>query len=262
MATDERAGYSIRDLQDVLGLTRAVILGYVKAGFVSPARGPRNAYRFGFADVVLLRTARNLHAMGIAPRRVRRSLLRLRAELPYAQPLTGLKISAVGDHIAVREGMRQRNAESGQWLLDFDVHAAGALLRFPAHEGARSRDAPSHSRASSSGRGDATTTTPDERDAHLDRGAALHEAARYAEALDVYHAGLRRFPEDAELHFNRAIALEDLGRLDDAVAAYQTCLAIDAGFADAHWNVARLYERLGIVQQALRHFSAFRRLER
>ncbi len=67
----------------------------------------------------------------------------------------------------------------------------------------------------------------------------------------------------ALLHFNRAIALEDLPDRDrDAQQAYQRSLELDPTLADAHYNLARLHEKLGHQQAALRHFSAYRRLQR
>ena len=56
------APYTIRSIQEMLGLSRGVIAGLIAAGFVAPSRGPRNEYRFTFQDVVLLRTAVELQA--------------------------------------------------------------------------------------------------------------------------------------------------------------------------------------------------------
>ena len=78
----------------------------------------------------------------------------------------------------------------------------------------------------------------------------------------MYDQGLARAPREARLHYNRALALEDLGRENDALAAYEACIAMAEDFADAHFNAARLYEQLGRKQLALRHFSAYRRLQR
>ncbi|MEO8527064.1 MAG: tetratricopeptide repeat protein, partial [Caldimonas sp.] len=78
----------------------------------------------------------------------------------------------------------------------------------------------------------------------------------------LYDEALRRFPDEALLHFNRAVALEDKGRPADALAGYNTSLQLDPDLADAHYNAARLHEQLGDAKKALRHLSAYRRLER
>jgi hypothetical protein len=111
--------YSIRSIQEMLGLSRGVISSLIAAGFVAPARGPRNEYRFTFQDVVLLRTAAELQAARIAPRRILQALRRLKEKLPAELPLAGLRISAVGNDVTVRDGRSQWHADSGQLVMDF-----------------------------------------------------------------------------------------------------------------------------------------------
>ena len=113
--------FTLSSIQSMLGLSRSVITSLVAAGFVTPTRGKRQEYRFSFQDVVLLRTAYSLQAANIPPRKILRSLQRLKATLPEELPLSGLRIAAVGSEIAVREGDKHWNAESGQLLMDFEV---------------------------------------------------------------------------------------------------------------------------------------------
>ncbi|SDI92484.1 hypothetical protein SAMN04487926_12761 [Paraburkholderia steynii] len=97
----------MRELQGMLGVSRSVLSGLVAAGFVSPTRGPRNAWRFTFQDAVLLRTAMQLRAARIPPRKIIAALSRLREALPDELPLTGIRVSAVGNEVAVRTGPSQ-----------------------------------------------------------------------------------------------------------------------------------------------------------
>ena len=62
--------YTIRAIQEMLGLSRGVITGLIASGFVAPSRGPRNEYRFTFREVVLLRTAVDLQAANIPARKI------------------------------------------------------------------------------------------------------------------------------------------------------------------------------------------------
>src|SRR5215212_4416794 len=116
--------YSVRDLQSMLGISRTVIGNLIASGFVAPSRGRRNEYRFTFQDVVLLRTAYSLREAKIPARKILHSLRRLRAALPDEVPLTGLRISAVGNEVAIQEGNARRHVDSGQLLFDFDVQAS------------------------------------------------------------------------------------------------------------------------------------------
>jgi tetratricopeptide (TPR) repeat protein len=286
-----QAFYSVRGIQEMLGLSRGVILGLVDAGFVTPRRGPRNEYRFSFRDVVLLRTAVELRAAQISQRKILAALRQLRASLPTEMPLTGLRITAVGNDVTVKEGGAQWQAESGQRVMDFEVDAATggvtvlqpvALRRStPAGRSAQGEEGEEGEEGDAAGwfaRAEALETRdpaaaeaayrsalalePGFADASLNLGALLCEARRYREAVELYDAAVRLNPGEALLHFNRAIALEDQGRLEAALASYNTSLQLDPDLADAHFNAARLHEQLGDAKKAVRHLSAYRRLQR
>ena len=270
--------YTIRGIQEMLGLSRGVISGLIDAGFVAPGRGPRNEYRITFQDVVLLRTAVELQGARVAPRKILSALRRLKATLPGELPLTGLRITAVGNDVTVRDGRSQWQAESGQLVMDFELAPAQGtvtlLQRKPVASQARPQDdaASVFSQGEALERSDMTAAEaayrkvlvldPDHTDAYLNLGALLCESKRCGEAVALYDEALRRFPNEALLHFNRAVALEDKGRLVDALSGYNTSLQLDADLADAHYNAARLHEQLGDAKKALRHLSAYRRLER
>ena len=99
--------YGVRDVEKLLGLPRSTIRALVDAGFVTPARGARNAWRFSFQDLIVLRTAQALSQAKVAPRRITRSLRELRRHLPESMPMSGLRIGAVGDRVVVSEGGKQ-----------------------------------------------------------------------------------------------------------------------------------------------------------
>lgn len=271
--------YTLRSIQEILGISRGVITGLIGAGFVSPTRGPRNEYRFSFQDVVLLRTAYGLQAAHISSRKILRSLQHLKSTLPAELPLTGLHITAVGNDVAVREGGAHRSAESGQLLIDFEVAPAadGATVMFlqrqPSQPVPPSEDPsawfahgevvePKDKEAAEAAYRQALALAPDYADAYMNLGALLCDEGRCEEAVELYEEALRYCPFAPAVHFNRAIALEDLGRAEEALASYETCLDLSPDLANAHFNAARLYEKSGDFQKALRHFSAYRRLNR
>src|SRR5512138_1782818 len=112
----------------MLGLSATTVSRLVDAGFVTPSRGPRNEFQFSFQDVVLLRTAHRLQSAKIPPRKIVKALASLRAQLPEQLPLSGLRISAVGNDVAVHEGGVRWEAETKQLLLDFEVTPAGGTV--------------------------------------------------------------------------------------------------------------------------------------
>ena len=266
--------YTLSGIESMLGLSRAVITGLVTAGFVTPTRGKRREYRFSFQDVVLLRTAHSLQAAQIPARRIVRSLQRLRATLPSELPLTGLRITAVGGDVAVREGEQQWDAESGQLLIDFEVKPAQGSVQFlsaPPQPGAGDArawfergvtlEAGAPAQAEQAYR-EAIARAPSFADPYLNLGVLLGDAGRVAEAAECYRQGLLHCPREALLHFNLGVALEDLEQNADALRAYETCLRLEPTLADAHYNAARLHEQSGHATQAIRHYSEYRRLQR
>ena len=269
-----QAPFTLRHVEGMLGLGRGVIAGLIDAGFVSPSRGRRNEYRFTFQDVVLLRTAFELKSANVPSRRLLRSLQRLKSKLPEELPLSGLRIRAIGNDIAVRTADAQWEADSGQLLMDFEVAAPAGTISFlqkVTHDAApRStvdwfeegeRLEAADPAAAEAAYRQALMATPANIDAALNLGVMLCEAGRCTEAIELYDRALLHSPASAALHFNRAIALEDQGRHREAVTGYERCLKLDARFHDAHFNAARLYENLGELRSAVRHYSAYRRLQ-
>jgi len=269
--------YSMRDVQRVLRLSPDTTRNLIKAGFVKPARGARREYCFSFQDLIVLRTARALIDAKIPARRIRRSLESLRRELPESVPLSGLSISAVGDHVVVREGDSQRQVDSGQYLLGLDISMEDGVLRVVEHrEPAPPAPVPTvlpgdwFAQALSLERTDpqaalaawrhAVDEDASNTAAWTNLGRLLHEQGLTAQAAEVYGRALAQVGPDALLLFNHGVLLEDLGKPAAALAAYQSALAEDPDLADCHYNLARLYESLGEAQHAIRHLGQYRRL--
>lgn len=272
--TSAEAPFTLKRVQEMLGLSRTTITGLIEAGFVAPVRGPRNAHRFSFQDMMLLRTAFALQQASIPPRKILRSLAKLKAELPQELPLTGLRITAVGADVAVRDRSGQWQADSGQLLMDFEVSGvAGSVSFFPklaAGEGPASIDwfrrgealEQTDVAAAEAAYRRAIELNPGRSEPYLNLGAVLCEAGRCGEAVELYEHAAGTVGHDPFIHFNHAIALEDQERFDAAIAAYERALELDGRFSDAHYNLGLLLETLGDGQGALRHFNAYRRLER
>ena len=269
--------YSMRDVQRLLRLSPDTTRNLIKAGFLKPARGARREYRFSFQDLIVLRTARALIDAKIPTRRIHRSLESLRRELPESVPLSGLSISAVGDHVVVREGATQRQVDSGQYLLGLDVSMENGVLRVVER-----RQEASPARADTAPRGDwfAQALTLESTDpegaltawrqavdedasnaaAWTNWGRLLHEQGRTQQAAEVYRRALAQVGPNPLLLFNQGVLLEDLGDAAAALEAYRSAIAEDPELADCHYNLARLYESLGEPQHAIRHLGQYRRL--
>ncbi len=273
---------SVGEVEKVLRLSRSTIRGLISRGFVSPARGPRREYRFTFQDLIVLRTARALALANVPRRRITRSLRELRRSLPDVVPLSGLNICAVGEQVVVRDRGAQWNADSGQYLLELDVHqVADGSLQIVEHVRAAGTQLPPAAEptddadelfqqaldiesenvaAACLAYEKCIASDPEHLGARINWGRLLHEKGRLAEAEKVYRGALQFGGEDATVLFNLGVLLEDRGKRDAAIDIYLRTIAEDPDFADAHFNLARLYEIAGKPQHAIRHLANYRRL--
>ncbi|HEU4924486.1 MAG TPA: tetratricopeptide repeat protein [Burkholderiales bacterium] len=226
--------FGVREVEKLLHLPRRTIHGLVRAGFVSPERGPRQAYLFSFQDLIVLRTAQALATAKVPARRIAASLRELRRHLPDSMPLSGLSIGAVGERVVVKEGAKRWQAESGQYLLAFEGDPlAGELKVIDKH-----------------------TSLEDA----IDRGYLLHESGKLKEAEAAYREALDAWGPDPLLLYNLGVLLEDLDRKAEAAEAYRAALQGDPAMADCHYNLALLCEQLRRPQEAIRHMAQYRRL--
>ena len=268
------ADYGVREAAKLLDLPPATIRALIRAGFVSPVRGPRNAWRFSFQDLILLRTARALASASVPARRITRSMKELRRRLPAAMPLSGLSIGADANGVVVREGSRRWQAESGQYLLGFEGDPADGSLRVME----RRRIETAASASDWLERGQALESTdaaaamaayrralaaePGMREASVNLGRLLHDRGRLSEAERVYREGVSIAPEDPTLLYNLGLVLEDTDRKEDAIAAYEAALRVDPRLADCCYNLALLCEALDKPREAIRYMAQYRRLVR
>ncbi len=270
--------YTTREIATILGLTEQQIRSHAKSGYVEPRRGPRGEYLFSFQDLVLLRAAVELMDAEIPVRRIRRSLERLREQLPAGRPLTAVRIAAEGDRVVVQDGGRAWTPESGQYVFDFsvaDLAARVAPMARRAAESAKTREALMNAEEWYELGCEVEIGSPDDAieayeraiqlhplhaDAHINLGRLLHEKGRLADAESHYREALRGESSSAVAAYNLGVVLEDAGRVRDAVLAYGKALEIDDSFADAHYNIAQLYEKLGEKAEAFRHLKQFKSL--
>jgi len=267
------AQYPLRDVVRLLGLSRSTILGLVRAGFVAPLRGPRRQYLFSFQDLVVLRAARSLAAANVPTRRIARSLRALRCSLPDSVPLSGLRFCAVGDRVVVSEGRGRWQADSGQYLLDFEVYVEQGQIAVRSLAGRSRVDQaePWFERGAELEETGATAAAreayeraleidPDHVATRINLGRLLYGAGLLTRAEQVYRGAGAGLPRDPLLLFNLAILLEDLGRAEEAIAAYRHALRKDPRFADCHYNLSLAYQAAGNVLGAVRHMRVYRSL--
>ena len=233
--------YGVKEVERLLGLPRSTVRALITAGFVTPARGPHNAWRFSFQDLVVMRTAQALVAARVPKRRIASAMKKLRLQAESGQYLLEFGRDPAARSLRVME-RRQQVAPEPDWF------AAALGIERDDPKGALELYAR------------AIAADPRHLDARINRALLLHEARRFADAKGAYLDALEACGADPVLLFNFGVLLEDLGRDPDAMRAYEAALFCDPAMADGHYNVALLYEKLGKPHKALRHMSQYRRL--
>jgi tetratricopeptide (TPR) repeat protein len=276
--------YSVREVSAMLGLSAAQIRSWAARGFLTPKRDDDGDLRFGFQDLVILRTAGELTAAKIPTRKIRRVLESVREQLPEGRSIAGVRIAADGERVVVRDGTALWNPESGQSLFDFSIDeiaeiaektkpiALAAVREAKArHEDDLDADAwyelasdlelsdPAEARAAYE---KATALDPVHIDAHINLGRLLHEDGDLSGAEKQYRAALACDPTHSVAAFNLGVALDDLGHLADAAQAYRRAIELDPDSPDAHYNLAGILERQHDKAGAVRHLTRYRALTR
>lgn len=271
-------GYTEREVASVLGLPEARIRAFVKEGFLEPRRGQGGELRFGFQDLVLLRTAKGLTEAGVSPRRVRRALASLEAQLPRGRPLTAVQVFAREGDVVVHDGDLEWEPVTGQVLFNFDVkdlaseaepltiqaerRATEADLEMSAddwYELGSDLETVSPARARDAYRR-ALELEPRHVEARINAGRLLYEAGLF-EAAEAHFAYARRErASDATAAFNHGLAFEALARPRDAVEAYRAAVEQAPRYREAYRALARLYERMGEAQAALQTYARYKEL--
>lgn len=272
--------FTTRDAAKVLDLPEQQIRSCVRAGFLSPIRGPGRRFRFTFQDLLLLKTTKGLLDSRVPLKRIRRMLASLKRQLPDDRHLTSLTIYADGRRVVAWDGAARWQPDSGQFLFNFDVQAVAEQVPLPPTPEATpspvAAPAPAltaeewfHLGAELEGSSpeeaqrayhQALELDPTLADAHVNLGRLYQEAKKHVQAEAHYRAAIEHAPADPIPHFNLAALLDELGRTDEAIRAYGQAIDRDPDCADAHYNLGLLYEARGKRSEAIRHLHKARAL--
>jgi len=112
--------YRTSEVAERLGISRRQLQYWAQTGLVEPtARTPGGHRRYGFDDLIALRTAAQLIDAGISLQRIRKSVAALRLKLPEVErPLTERVLVATADVVLVFGDDTVFEAVSGQeWVF-------------------------------------------------------------------------------------------------------------------------------------------------
>ncbi len=193
-------------------------------------------------------------------------------------PLTELKIFAVGKKIRVEADGRMMEPVSGQLLLDFKEAELKRLLQFPtlaqppqnSHQRTAERwfekgleleqtGAPVEEIVSAYEQ--AVSLDPQSAGALVNLGTIYFNTRSFAEAERCYKKAIAADPNYALAHFNLGNLHDERGDRTKALLHYSSAVRLNPGYADAHYNIALLFQSNGEVMKAMRHWKTYLKLD-
>lgn len=273
MTRVQMTGYSTSEVSDLLGLKPHQIRRCVRNALVTPDRGQRGEFRFGFQDVVLLRTVKQLIDSRVSSRRAARCLQKVRDRLPASRALSGVRFFTLGNCVLVSEENRLWEAESGQACLDFqrlgpvcevaELESEALIvlreidsldsdawynLGLDLEEVDAARAPEAYARA--------IELNPRNTDAYVNLGRLQQLSGDLAAAKRNYQVALEQNPGHQLALYNLGTIFDELDELDLALDLYRRATAVP----DAHFNLARICELRGDELSARRHLREYRRM--
>ncbi len=267
------AGYSTREVADLLGLNTNQVRHYVRRKLVQPQRGERGEYRFSFQDVVLLRTAKGLMDASVSTRKAYRALVKLKAELAQVKSLSAVRIYADGSHVVVRDDEHVWEVETGQTTIDFNTEdLAGNVAEIANRHVSQAAQSDEMDTDEWYNLGlDLEEVEPDKApeaykqsirldpknaDAHVNLGRLYQLGGNLKNAKRHYELAITARPGHQLAYYNLGTVFDELDEMAKAADYYMKAPSIP----DAHYNLARIRELEGDEVSALRHMRHYREL--
>lgn len=267
--------YRRQDVLRILRLPVGQLAMWERAGLVEPAEG------YGFDALSRLRKLRDLAATRISAKSIRRSVDAMGKVAGMSHPLASAMVAphlAPGRaRIVFRQGGALLDPLSSQLAFDFDGSAQATMAvvkQKPANamvqalrlqeifqRAVRLEERPETLDEAKSSYRELLALEPRHAPALINLGTIRYNEREYAAAEELYRQATEADPEYALAFFDLGNVLDEQMRLGEAVKAYERALALVPQYADAHYNLALAYERLGETRKALRHWTAYSRLD-
>lgn len=240
------SAYTLEQLCRILSLEEKRLRYWQKIGLF-----PRGQDGFDWVDLSRARTLVRL---------VDHEGLSARGLLPYAPILETRQVRGEGKVLVVRDQDSFREAQSGQWVLDFDP-ADNDLKVLPLQgewaeraQQAFDEGEPDQARALA---GRALEAADISVESLNDLGLLLLTVGDHETAVKVLEEATQTPDAGARQWFNLSHAYDAVSRFEDSCRALETALALWGDFADARFNLALGYEKIGETGKAYTQWREF-----
>jgi len=267
--------YGRADVLRILHITAKQLAGWQRAGLAPVSE------EFSFADLLQIKQIRDLRAKRVRPAVIRQSLEAMQRQVAGMEnPLLEATIFSLGRRLAFRHDGHAVQPLDGQYVMQFGTSGAVITACAPAPPSSVKPILPSDSVHELFARGVSLEEHPSNHDeairvylrvlelepkhaaAHINLGTLYYNRQDFDSAERHYRAAVEADPRYALAYFDLGNVLDETGRFLDAVGAYKTAIQLAPTYADAHYNLALAYERLRETRRALRHWTAYVKLDR
>ncbi len=264
------------DVLRILHVSARQLSTWQKAGLA-----PHSA-EFSIADLQQIKQIRDLRAKRVRPAVIRESLEAMQRQVAGMEnPFLEASAFLVGKKVAFRHQGRSVEPIGGQYVMEFG--APGAVVTtepsprvtpkptlssdpVSVHElfarGVSLEEAPTNHDEAIQVYSRVLELEPSHAAAHINLGTLYYNRQDFVAAEKHYRAAVDVDPRYALAYFDLGNVLDETGRFTEAATAYKTAIQLAPTYADAHYNLALAYERLREPRLALRHWTAYVRLDR
>ena len=263
--------YRREDVLRILRLPARQLEMWERAGLIAPAE------LYAFDTLGQLRKLRELAATRISAKSIRQSVDAMARVSGLAHPLSEAVIAPHRARVAYRQAGALVDPLSDQLLFDFDIPGTAALrvverttlqpaitpleLQELFQRAVRLEERPETLAEAKSLYEGLLQLSPDHAASAINLGTICYNERNYARAEKLYRRATEADPDYALAFFDLGNVLDEQARLPEAIKAYERALVLVPQYADAHYNLALAYERLGERRKALRHWTAYTRLD-
>jgi tetratricopeptide (TPR) repeat protein len=235
-----------------------------------PEASPRAERLYTFADLISLRTIKQLTEGGVPASRLRDAVGALRRQLAQVgAPLAELRILSNGRNIAVEYQGRTLEPLSGQLLFNFDAaELADKVTAMPERTAeewfALALDCegnPELRQQAIEAYQQVIRESPGWAEPHLNLGTLLYEQGELDHATERFRRASALEPENPLPHFNLGCVLDELKQFEAARQHLREAVRLKPTYADAHYNLARVCDQLGSHAEARTHWRLYLHLD-
>jgi tetratricopeptide (TPR) repeat protein len=262
--------YSRQDVLRILRIRLKQLCSWERSGLINQSEA------YSFQDLVQLRKLRDLRATRLSVANIRASVLAMRQVSGVANPLLEAGAVRSGTRLAFRLSGAMMEPIARQFIFDFDSQRHSQLAEVSSaasHQAAResrvqglffeavrleeqgkTQEAVAHYQS-------ILALDSFHAPACINLGTIQYNQRQFIEAESLYRRATVADPKYALAFFDLGNVLDELQRLPEAIVAYGTAIRLVPHYGDAHYNVALAYERVGDRRAALRHWTAYIKLD-